>query len=243
MPAARTRPSRPWSTPATRGASPAPTSSSWKTISRSWSCATRPPGPYGLTPFDFIASKQTGSAFSNVTARIGQDTRLRGARSLLDDILSRDEAGHPYAVQVGFGLFGCDRQTHACSKTGSNKAKYIAKYIYNFRADGAIVGSWCDPSPFSLAAPGLNLICSDDKAIGTVSPALQGPAGIYGAQPGDSGGPAIVFDKSRRPFIIGTMSFGNTARAVNQNLVDQFDFLYDTKIGSGTSYRKYDLIP
>ena len=195
-------------------------------------------GPYGLTPFEFLW-KRTGFGTGGSIAS-ARDVRIDEAKTMIGNIMSRDGKGRPYAVHVGFGGFGCDRETRKC-KSEPAKPKYIGKYIYNFRLDRTIVQPWCDPSPFDVAAPGENLICNDDREDSTVTPTEHGEGWLYDTEPGDSGGPAIVFDQRKRPFVIGITSFGGSTKSISTNLVEQFEFLRDVESGTGSSFKTYQL--
>lgn len=226
----------------------------------------RADGPYAQTPGDYLwntrgrveidpnasltapkpPSSEPNASLASAAASLDPKAAFLGrlgpddARKMMDQVLLRDESGRPYAVQIGFGRFACDRRSGECQSVPS-KPKYIQKYIFNYRTDQSLVTSWCDPAPFSFFAKADNLICSNDNAETTRSPTEHGPNGIYGAQPGDSGGPAVAFDKDNRAFIIGTMSYGSATLAVNMNLVEHMDFLGDVEKGSGPRLKSYPL--
>jgi Trypsin len=196
------------------------------------------PGPYAMTPLDYLWAKHKDVFLSVFKPLFLREMRALDARALLDRVLTRDEEGRPYAAQAGFGLHGCMKSTGKCSEVGSVKARYIEKYLFNFRTDRVIVGPGCDPKAFSFAEKPGNLICSGVSDHDTRSPTSYGPGRAYTAQPGDSGGPAIVFGKDRQAFVIGTMSFGGLeTKAINMNLVEHLDFLRDIELGEGATFK------
>lgn len=200
-------------------------------------------GPTALTPVEYLWRNDKNSVAGRVrpdfVAAIGADD----ARPALDRVLSRDASGRPYAAQVGFGLVACDRKA-GCERPPSGYANVVLKYLFNYRVDRPIVTQWCDPGAFSFAAPERNLICSSHDQETTLSAADQGPSGVYGTQQGDSGGPAIVFDKEGRPFVIGVNSFGRMdVMSVHMNLVEHLDFLREAELGTGPTIRKVSFAP
>lgn len=199
-------------------------------------------GPYALTPFEFLWQKHKGLILQVYKPTFLRELSVADARKLVDGVLSRDPAGRPYAAQVGFGLIACDRETRKCARSTGSRPKYVLKFLFNYRNDRAIVPRWCDGRPYDLFENSQNLICTTDAAHTTLSPAEAGPRGVYAAQPGDSGGPAVVFDAQMRPFIIGVMSYGGMSTiSINMNLVEHFDFLRDIELGSGPSFRTVTL--
>lgn len=200
------------------------------------------PGPIGLTPFEYVWQKHKGLILHVYKPTFLRELSPDHVRKVLDGVLSRDEKGRPYATQVGFGLFGCDRATAKCSDQGSMTAQYIETYLYNYRGDRNLTFSWCDNEPFSFFTERQNLICSRRDQEDVRGVAEKGPSLLYGAQQGDSGGPAVVFDEHKRPFIIGVMSFSNARyMAINMNLLEHFDFLRDIELGEGSTFKTYRL--
>lgn len=198
------------------------------------------PRPYARTPVDIIVANSAQNTLSQ-QAQLRLDLQPSDARRKLDELLSRDESGRPYVTQVGFGRFGCKRETRTCSEGASTKAKYIQQLAFNFKTDRAILTDWCDESSFSFAATGANL-CTKATAETTRSRTEHGPDGIYGPQPGDSGGPAVVFDKENRAFIVGTLSYGGFGTYdINMNLVEHLAFLREAQAGFGSTFREVPL--
>ena len=195
-------------------------------------------GPYAMTPFDYLWRRHK-DVYTGPFKRIFlEQIRVADAKALLDRVLTRDAKGRPYAAQVGFGLFGCERSTKKCSASGSVKARYLEKYLFNYRTDRPLTAVGCEPTPFSLETPGVNLICLGVSADDTRTPTSYGPDRLYTAQPGDSGGPAVVFGEGGQAFVIGVMSFGGLeTKSINMNLVDHLDFLRDIELGGGPALR------
>ena len=199
-------------------------------------------GPYAMTPFDYLWRRHRDVYTGPFKRLFLEQITVAEAKALLDKVLTRDEKGRPYAAQVGFGLFGCARSTKKCSSSGSMKARYVEKYLFNYRTDRPLIPVGCEPTPFSLSTPGVNLICVGVSADDTRSPTTFGPDRLYTAQPGDSGGPAVVFGENRQAFVIGTMSFGGLeTKSINMNLVEHLDFLRDVVLGGGPTLRRIDL--
>ncbi len=198
--------------------------------------------PYALTPYEYLWQTQEKRT-ANLSRNVYVDAlRPDDVKAAMDRILSRDAAGRPYAAQVGFGLFGCNTFTGQCSPSGSAKPKFILTYLFNHRIDRAIVTRWCDPTPFSFTEKGKTLICSTSSVDGTLSPTPYGGTRYYGAQPGDSGGPAVVFDEKKRPFVIGVLSYGGMSSLhINMNLVEHLDFLRDVERTEGPTLRTVTL--